>query len=55
MKGLTSQQAWTHEHIVRCTCGAWLVVTEHELRARAAETTTTTCPHINPAAMGDVA
>lgn len=29
--GLTSRQAWTLAHIVRCTCGAWVLVTDREL------------------------
>lgn len=48
-------QAWTHEHIVRCTCGAWLVVPDYELQARAAEPAAARCPHVTATAMGDVA
>ena len=50
MNGLTSQQQWALNHITRCTCGSWLLITEHQLwelrRDRRPE-----CPHINPAAM----
>ncbi|MGL5856973.1 MAG: hypothetical protein ACRC35_00930 [Angustibacter sp.] len=32
--GLTSVQAWTLGHIVRCPgCGVWVVVTDHMLEA----------------------
>ena len=38
MSGLTSRQQWDHDHIARCTgCGAWEIVTDIELRMRAAE------------------
>lgn len=30
--GLTSRQAYALEHIVRCTCGSWMLVTDPELR-----------------------
>lgn len=31
--GLTSRQAWTLEHIVRCpACGCWMTVTDRALR-----------------------
>ena len=46
MSGLTSRQQWTHDHIVRCTCGAWTVVTDQQLRAG-----DHTCPHISAASM----
>lgn len=29
--GLTSRQAYALEHIVRCTCGSWMLVTDPEL------------------------
>lgn len=34
--GLTSRQAYALEHIVRCTCGSWMLVTDPELRLLAA-------------------
>lgn len=30
--GLTTRQAYALEHIVRCTCGSWMLVTDPELR-----------------------
>lgn len=50
MNGLTSRQEWTHEHIVRCTCGSWLVITDWQLK-QLADDTRPVCPHINPTAM----
>jgi hypothetical protein len=47
MTGLTSRQAWTLEHIARCTCGSWMVLTDRQLTA----TDKPACPHINPDAM----
>ena len=47
MNGLTSRQAWTLEHIARCTCGSWTVITEWQLKS----TTPPACTHLNPAAM----
>ena len=47
MSGLTSRQQWTHDHIVRCTCGAWIVVTDQQLRAGQPAA----CSHVEPAAM----
>jgi len=45
MSGLTSAQQWTHDHLVRCTCGAWMVVT-HQTLTRITETDThPECPH----------
>jgi hypothetical protein len=42
-RGLTSQQAWTLEHIERCyCCGAWTVVTKHGGAKPA------TCQHLTP-------
>ena len=32
LTGLTSRQAYALEHIVRCTCGSWMLVTDPELR-----------------------
>jgi hypothetical protein len=29
--GLRSSQAWTLEHIIRCRCGLWIVVTQAQL------------------------
>jgi hypothetical protein len=38
MSGLTSRQQWDHDHITRCEgCGAWEIVTDIEMRMRAAE------------------
>lgn len=48
--GLTSQQQWTHDHISRCTCGSWVVLTEWQ-RRQLADDVRPACPHINPAAM----
>lgn len=31
-RGLRSRQAWTLDHITRCSCGAWVVVTDRLLR-----------------------
>lgn len=31
-RDLRSRQAWTLDHITRCTCGAWVVVTDRLLR-----------------------
>ena len=50
MSGLTAQQQWTHDHLARCTCGAWIVLTEHQL-TRLAHDERPACTHINPAAM----
>jgi len=50
MNGLTSRQAWTHEHIARCSCGSWMVVTDRQLHALNNDIHPT-CPHITPAAM----
>ena len=47
MSGLTSKQQWTHDHITRCTCGTWHVITHRQLTGH----TPTTCHHTNPAAM----
>lgn len=47
MNGLTSRQAWTLEHITRCTCGSWTVTTEWQAKSAAPYA----CPHINAAAM----
>ena len=42
-RGLTSQQAWTLEHIERCyCCGAWTVVTQHGGKRPAI------CSHLTP-------
>jgi len=46
MNGLTSRQQWTHDHITRCSCGAWIVLTDKQLR-----TGDHTCPHITATAM----
>lgn len=51
MNGLTSRQEWTHDHIVRCTCGSWMVVMDLELRALTECDIHPTCPHITAAAM----
>ena len=51
MNGLTSRQAWTHEHIARCTCGSWQVITHVELVRRAEGFTPAPCPHIHTQAM----
>jgi hypothetical protein len=38
MSGLTARQQWDHDHIARCEgCGTWEIVTDIELRMRAAE------------------
>ena len=50
-RGLTSQQAWTLEHIERCyCCGAWTVLTEREVDLIADERyiPPATCKHLNP-------
>lgn len=31
-RDLRSRQAWTLDHITRCSCGAWVVVTDRLLR-----------------------
>lgn len=31
-RDLRSRQAWTLDHITRCSCGAWVVVTDKLLR-----------------------
>lgn len=51
MSGLTSRQAWTHDHIARCpTCGAWEVITEREatFRELGIHATPVICKHFNP-------
>lgn len=50
MNGLTSRQAWTHEHITRCTCGSWVVISEWE-RIQLADDIRPACPHITATAM----
>lgn len=50
MNGLTSRQQWTLDHVARCTCGSWMVLTDRQLRALA-EDFRPPCPHINHAAM----
>jgi len=48
MKGLTTKQQWTHEHIARCTCGAWVVLTEREMKALAEDFERPDfCKHLN--------
>ena len=54
MNGLTSQQQWTLDHITRCTCGSWMVLAHWQL-AQLRDDVRPVCPHVNPAAMGDVA
>lgn len=51
MNGLTSRQEWTHDHIARCTCGSWVVLTDRQTKSASP----VTCTHINPAAMGGAA
>ena len=51
MSGLTSRQQWRHDHIARCTCcGSWEIVTDIELRMRAAELWPQLdhCEHLDP-------
>lgn len=58
MTGLTSRQAWTHDHIHRClTCGAWEVITDAEKRMRQADLMSTpdVCQHLNPEAFEETA
>lgn len=49
-RGLTSQQAWTHDHIRRCTCGAWTVVTDREAHLIAGQNyiPPDVCKHLTP-------
>jgi len=48
VKGLTTKQQWTHEHITRCTCGAWVVLTEREMKALAQDDERPDfCKHLN--------
>lgn len=51
MNGLTSRQQWGLEHIVRCTCGSWLMVHDWQLH----NDTPPDCPHIRAAAMEEAA
>lgn len=44
MSGLTTIQQWRHDHIIRCTCGAWLMVSHRQLEGHAP----VACPHIDP-------
>lgn len=47
MSGLTSRQQWIHDHITRCTCGAWTVLTDKQLR----DGHVAPCTHVTAAAM----
>lgn len=48
--GLTSWQAWTLAHIVRCpACGAWTTLTETELSEGAATSADPVCRHFQAA------
>lgn len=51
MTGLTTTQQWTHDHITRCTCGSWLLITERQRWELAHNDQRPACPHINAAAM----
>jgi hypothetical protein len=55
MSGLTTQQQWTHDHIARCTCGAWMVLFERELWELVHLDRRPACRHINPSTMERVA
>ena len=49
--GLTSQQAWSQAHIVRCSCcGAWECLTNFEALMRAAPgyKVPAMCSHLQP-------
>lgn len=48
--GLTSRQAWTLDHIVRCpACGAWTTLTDAELSEGAATAADPICRHFQAA------
>ena len=51
-RDLRSRQAWTLDHIIRCSCGAWVVVPDEVLQAIAAGTFAfpIICPHFRAAA-----
>jgi len=51
MSGLTSTQQWTLDHIARCTCGSWMVLTQWQRWELAHNDRQPACTHINPAAM----
>jgi hypothetical protein len=54
MSGLTTAQQWGHDHIIRCTCGSWLMVQHWQLEELRNDIRPT-CPHVRAAAMGDAA
>lgn len=48
---LTSRSSWALDHITHCpTCGAWELITDHELAARALPTWLPQpwCVHVTP-------
>jgi hypothetical protein len=51
MTGLTTRQAWCLQHIARCSCGSWQVITHVELVRRAEGFPPAPCPHIRTLAM----
>lgn len=49
--GLTSRQEWAMNHLCRCTCGSWQIVTHVELTRRAEGFPPAPCTHIRARAM----
>lgn len=51
MSGLTSRQQWTHDHIARCTCGSWVVLTDAQATRLASHDEHPQCRHVTATAM----
>lgn len=51
MSGLTSRQQWAHDHIARCTCGSWVVLTDEQAKRLARYDEHPVCRHATAMAM----